>query len=111
MLARTNAPADRALDLLIGDLYNSPSQDIAALLSEFSPLECGELAIFCYGRAHLRDVGLAIAATCDLDSLIAPGGEAAGQFLFALSREAPQIVEQLFPGHRRPKISLAGALS
>ena len=107
MLARNAAPVQRDLDLLVGHLYESPLPDIHSLLSEFSPLECGELAIFCYGRAHLRDIGLAIAATCDLDSLVAPGGKAAGISLFELSREVPQVVEQLFPGNRRAKITLA----
>ena len=107
MLARTDAPVHRGLDSMIGHLYEAPLHNIHSLVCDLSPLECGELAIFCYGRAHLRDIGLAIAATCDLDSLVAPGGKAAGISLFELSREMPQVVEQLFPGNRRAKITLA----
>jgi len=95
------------LDSLIGRLYEAPLHGIHPLVSGLSPRDCGELALYCYGRAHLRDIGLAIAASCDRDSLIAPGSAAAGNSLFELSREAPQVVEQLFVGTRRAKISLA----
>ena len=62
--------------------------------------------MFCYGRAHLREVGLAVAATCDFESLVVAGGRA-GQFLFDLSRERPIVAERVFPGSRRAKITLA----
>ena|ERR1700686_1630203 len=41
-----------------------------------------QLAVFCYGRAHLRPVGIAIAAACSEASLIGEGGNA-GRALFA----------------------------
>jgi hypothetical protein len=63
------------------------------------------LAAFCYGRAHLRDIGLAIAATCDLETLVEAGGRA-GIFLFEQSRELPQE-DKHRTGSRQARVSLA----
>jgi hypothetical protein len=71
---------------LIGQLYRSSQDGIHELVSGLSANRRGSLAAFCYGRAHLRDIGLAIAATCDLETLVAVGGRA-GNFLFDQSRE------------------------
>jgi hypothetical protein len=91
---------------LIGKLYASDKHGIDQILSGLSQSQRGLLAMFCYGRAHLREVGLAIAATCDFESLVVAGGRA-GQVLFDLSRERPVVAERLFPGSRRAKITLA----
>jgi hypothetical protein len=91
---------------LIGKLYASDKHGIDNILSGLSQSRRGMLAMFCYGRAHLRDVGLAVAATCDFESLVNAGGRA-GQFLYDLSRERPNVAERLFPGSRRAKITLA----
>ena len=52
----------------------------------FSPQHRASLAAFCYARAHLHDVGLTIAATCEFEELVAVAGSA-GHFLFWQSRE------------------------
>ena len=91
---------------LIGKLYASDKHGIDQILSGLSQSQRGLLAMFCYGRAHLREVGLAVAATCDFESLLVAGGRA-GQALFDLSRERPIVVERMFPGSRRAKITLA----
>jgi hypothetical protein len=75
-------------DDLIGQLYRSSQHGIHELISGLSTSRRASLAAFCYGRAHLRDIGLAIAATCDLETLVAAGGRA-GNFLFEQSRELP----------------------
>jgi hypothetical protein len=75
-------------DELIGRLYRSPQHGINELVSGLSTSRRGSLAAFCYGRAHLRDIGLAIAATCDLETLVVAGGRA-GNFLFEQSRGLP----------------------
>ena len=108
MLLSSVAPSPQSsLDTLIGRLYEAPPHCIHSLIAELSPRECGELALFCYGRAHLRHIGLALAASCDHDWLIESGNTAAGDALFDLSRQAPQSYEQVLPGVRRTKISLA----
>jgi hypothetical protein len=74
---------------LIGQLYRSSQQGIHELVAGLPAKRRGSLAAFCWGRAHLREIGLAIAATCDLDTLVAVGGRA-GNFLYDQSRELPQ---------------------
>ncbi|HEY8441408.1 MAG TPA: hypothetical protein VIK79_08170 [Xanthobacteraceae bacterium] len=89
----------------IGRLYRAPTHRISELVSELSELDRGSLAAFCYGRAHLREIGYAIAATCDLETLVSIGGRV-GSFLFDLSRERPE--EEKAPSHyKQAKVSLA----
>jgi hypothetical protein len=92
-------------DELIGRLYRSPQHGINELVSGLSMSRRGSLAAFCYGRAHLRDIGLAIAATCDLETLVVAGGRA-GTFLFEQSRELPNDEKPRFSS-KQAKVSLA----
>ena len=52
------------------------------------PAEVIRHSIWLYGRAHLRDIGKAVAATCDADVLHHVGGRL-GTALFEESRNAP----------------------
>jgi len=90
---------------LIGRLYHCPQHGVSELVSGLSNARRGSLAAFCYGRAHLRDIGLAIAATCDLETLVEAGGRA-GMFLFEQSRELPQG-DKPRTGSKQAKVSLA----
>jgi hypothetical protein len=92
-------------DELIGRLYHSPQHDINELVSGLSTSRRGSLAAFCYGRAHLRDIGLAIAATCDLETLVSAGGRA-GNFLYEQSRELPNL-DKPRSFSKQSKVSLA----
>jgi hypothetical protein len=92
-------------DELIGRLYRSPQHGINELVAGLSTSRRGSLAAFCYGRAHLRDIGLAIAATCDLETLVVAGGRA-GNFLFEQSRELPNE-EKPRSFSKQAKVSLA----
>jgi hypothetical protein len=92
-------------DELIGRLYRSPRHGINELVSGLSTSRRGSLAAFCYSRAHLHDIGLAIAATCDLETLVAAGGRA-GNFLFEQSRELPNE-EKPRTFSKQAKVSLA----
>jgi len=93
-------------DEIIGRLYSSPEHGLAAI-SALSELQKAHLAAFCYGRAHLREIGLAIAATCEIDVLVEAAGYA-GRVLFAQSRERPQAIISRASFARRP-ITLAGS--
>ena len=73
---------------LIGRLYTLPIAEIDGIISRLPPGSRGSLATFCYGRAHLRDIGLAIAATCDLETLIDAGGRAGHEFVRSVARAA-----------------------
>jgi hypothetical protein len=78
-------------DEFLGDLYRSNSQEVSVLVGTVRSETRASLALYCFRRAHLHDIGLAIAATCneeDLDSL-----GAAGTLLHLRSREdAPKRV-------------------
>jgi hypothetical protein len=93
---------------LLGRLYVSSIQEIDSIVSQLPPGPRGSLATFCYSRAHLRDIGLAIAATCDLETLVDAGGRA-GTNLFEISRERPEEPKHPYSWMRRSRISLASS--
>jgi hypothetical protein len=89
-------------DQVLGELYRSSSHGLGELIATVSPTARAMLALYCYRRAHLTSIGLAIAASCDEDDLTRSGGNA-GTVLFAKSREAPHAIPHL----GRRKITLA----
>ena len=90
---------------VIGLLYSSSHSRVYELISGLSAFHRASLATFCYGRAHLREIGLAIAATCEFEELVAAGGRA-GDFLFEQSRDLPNE-EKPVSFSRKIKVSLA----
>jgi hypothetical protein len=90
---------------VVGQLYRSHGHQVAELVSNLAADQRAMLALFCYGRAHMREIGLAIAATCDSPILIETGGVAVGQALFELSRKRSE--PEAKPRFGRPKITLA----
>jgi hypothetical protein len=68
----------------IGD--SAGGRSVQEFISGLSPQNRANLAAFCYGRAHLHDIGLTIAATCEFEELVSAAG-GAGYFLFEQSRE------------------------
>ena len=97
------------MDEVIGRLHECPTRSIDGLVSNMPEDHRGNLAVFCYSRAHLHDVALAIAATCNLDALVHAGGKP-GNFLFEQSRQRPKK-EHSDPSGRRLRISLATNVS
>ncbi|MDB5599577.1 MAG: hypothetical protein JWN71_1621 [Xanthobacteraceae bacterium] len=90
-------------DDLLGQVYRAGPQGLDGLVADISSLQRSQLALFCYGRAHLRELGLAVAACCDQQSLVQVAGRL-GHVLYAQSRQRPEPVK--FTGGRA-KISLA----
>jgi hypothetical protein len=79
-----------AMTQALNRLYGAASQSVDAIVANLSPSERAKLAVFCYGRVHLNAIDLAIAASCDLDHLVAASHSAtAGRALLAQSREIP----------------------
>jgi hypothetical protein len=76
-------------DQMLGDLYRAGAHGLNELIATVSPAARALLAVYCYRRAHLASIGLAIAATCEEDDLTSLGGNA-GAMLFERSRKAPQ---------------------
>jgi hypothetical protein len=91
---------------LVGRLYRAGEGAVMELLDGLSPLDRANLAMFCYRKSHLRRTGLAIAATCDLSTLVLAWGTALGQAIFAQSRERSAGADSV-PTTRRLKITLA----
>jgi hypothetical protein len=71
---------------VIGLQYRSSEDHVQEFISGLSPQHRASLAAFCYGRAHLHEIGLTIAATCEFEELVAAAGSV-GHFLFEQSRE------------------------
>lgn len=89
---------------VVGRLYRSNGRDVDQILADFSEQQRARLALFCYGRVHMREIGLAVAATCELGSLIDAGGHA-GQTLYMMARERPVSAAKPLAG--RHQITLA----
>jgi hypothetical protein len=95
---------------LVHRLFGASEEDVLTLVDGLSPKQRARLAVYCYHRGHLHAIGLAIAATCDLPSLVsAAPSNGAGSGLYAQSRERSTPVERSLPG-RRP-ITLAKSAS
>jgi len=54
----------------------------------FPPRTRAMLAVYCYRRAHLASIGLAIAASCDEDDLAEHGGNLGGRFVREIATAA-----------------------
>jgi hypothetical protein len=89
----------------LGELYRASKEGLPRLIATVSPDVRAALALYCYRRSHLNEIGLAVASTCEERDLVVWGGTA-GAALFARSREAASVVT---PGSRatRQKITLA----
>lgn len=93
-------------DQMLGEIYRADAHELNELIGTVSPTARALLAVYCYRRAHLSSIGLAIAATCEEDYLTALGGNA-GAMLFERSRKAPRpSLTDNRPSNRR-KITLA----
>src|SRR3954470_15597049 len=104
---RSTSSSDELLARLIGAHDEAQIPEIVAPLT--SAQRAG-LAVFCYGRSHLQNIGLAIAATCDESSLIraAPSNEA-GFVIFTWSRNRSTL--NGFDRRSRPRVTLATSAS
>src|ERR1700732_4594030 len=75
-------------DETLGEMYGASAHGLKEIIAAVSPTARVLLAVYCYRRAHLASIGLAIAATCEEDDLISFGGNA-GAMLFERSRGVP----------------------
>ncbi len=92
-------------DDLLGELCRANDLFVPGFVHGLPPDIRAALALFCYRRSHLHSMGLAIAASCDEDSLVWAGGSV-GAFIFTCSREAAPR-EALSPRADRRRITLA----
>lgn len=94
-------------DEVLGRLYHSPQHNLVEIISTIPALQRARLAVFCYGRAHLNEMGRTIAAMCDRETLVEVADKL-GAVVFATSRE-----QLTAPTPRMPyrKITLAASAS
>jgi hypothetical protein len=90
---------------LFGQLFRSHPQGLPELVATIPSRTRAMLALFCYRRAHLHALSLAIASTCDEVDLIEAGGRP-GAALYELSRQPDAPVATVQENGRR-KITLA----
>jgi hypothetical protein len=92
-------------DETLGQMYRASPQGLSELIASISPTARALLAVYCYRRAHLASIGLAIAVTCEKDDLTAVAGNN-GAALFERSREARHSSAG-FRAYGRRKITLS----
>ena len=90
---------------LFGQLYRTHAQGLPELVETIPSQTRAMLALFCYRRAHLQPLSLAIASTCSELDLLDAGGRA-GAVLFELSRKSDKPAMAASEAGRR-KITLA----
>jgi len=94
---------------LIGRLHNATEESVLDLVAALTSNERANLAVVCYHKSHLRRIGLAIAATCDLNCLVKGCGLVLGRAIFTQSRDRPREPSQN-EVRPRPKITLASSV-
>lgn len=91
---------------MLGRLYGASPQGLGALIETVPGSLRAVVAHYCYRRAHLASLGIAIAASCERDELVAAGIN--GVALYELSRQ-PDEPPLLTHYERRRKVTLATA--
>ena len=90
---------------LLGEMYRANTRELDELIASVTPAARALLAVYCFRRAHLASIGVAIAATCEKDELASFGGNA-GVSLFERSR-APLQQPPRSDASRRKIVSLS----
>jgi hypothetical protein len=93
-------------DQMLGEMYRASAHGLNELIATVAPTARAMLAVYCYRRAHLASIGLAIAATCEMEDLTSFGGNA-GAVLFERSREPLKAAPADYHHSGRRKITLA----
>jgi hypothetical protein len=70
---------------VLGHLYRASKHGLEELVTTVPATTRAMLALYCYRRAHLQSIGLAVAASCTVDDLETFGGNA-GKALFEKAR-------------------------
>jgi hypothetical protein len=95
-------------DELLGKMYRASEHGLETLIASVSSDVRAMLALFCYRRAHLHELALTIAASCDQRELIEAGGRA-GSVLFALARQSAPRQRAASSSGSRKAITLSTA--
>jgi hypothetical protein len=94
---------------LIGRLYSTQQHVFSEFISTMTEEQRAHAALVCYGRVHLREIALVLAATCERTALIEAAGKIMGDILFTQARAATPVSSHSVS--RKPKITLASVAS
>lgn len=86
--------------------------DAVEIGSQLPAIQRARISQFCYGRVHMRELGLRLASTCDLMTLKAAFGRG-GEVVFEQSRNVDKTLGELksSAGSRSPRpITLMGSI-
>ena len=80
---------------LLAKLHKANPANVALLVERLSPETRAELAVFCFRRAHLQEIGKAIGAICPEDDLLTVGGSLGVQIVSESRNPAqsPQVAD------------------
>jgi hypothetical protein len=95
-------------EALISRLHHASDETVLSVVSAFHANQKASLALHCYRKSHLRQTGLTIASTCELNSLVDECGPIIGKAIFVLSRDRIEEPKRAW-GRLRPTVSLASA--
>src|SRR6185312_3517089 len=84
---------------VLGRLYRADPNGLVALIESVPSNVRAMLAVYCFRRAHLQSIGLAIASGCERSDLVTFGGNM-GAALFERARQAPEPAKP-------PKVTLS----
>ncbi|MBB4000492.1 hypothetical protein [Aureimonas pseudogalii] len=93
------APCPAPLELLARLLRVSDEQ-AAETIGSLPERQRAELAVFCYGRAHMRDLGLQIAALCSEAMMTRTAGQI-GNAVFHQARQIRTATKAVGEPYRR----------
>ena len=97
---------------LFREISGSDTPNAVEIASALPEAQRAQLAVFCYRKRHLHELGLKIASTCSCNALVQAAGTG-GQVIFDQSRDpdATLAKENLPPSHASPKpITLANCI-
>src|SRR3954447_26709524 len=89
---------------LLGQLYQAKAHGLDELMATVPAKTRAMLALYCYRRAHLQSIGLAVAACCEKYDLEEFGGRA-GRVLFEKARQAPDEARSYYAERRNVSLS------
>lgn len=90
------------VDRIFARVCRATPEDARLIGAELPPAERARIALICYSKMHLREVGRALASTCDEFSLTREGG-VGGAALYA----ARSVASDAGLDRPIPKVSLA----
>lgn len=107
----SNMPAPSQAEVM-QQIMSNPA-DAVEIGTRLPAIQRARIAQFCYGRVHMRELGLRLASTCDLMTLKAAFGRG-GEVVFKQSRDVDETLGKLknSPGSQAPKpITLKGSIT